>query len=99
MGFKCKLIAIHQYYTQSHLFVIFKIDDKWWHLENSFEKYQGLHGPYINIKNIIDDVHKQMIQKKDYGYNYKIIKPEKLLKKNIDLTEILLTIGFNFNKT
>ncbi len=98
MGFKCKLISIHQFYTSQHLFVIFKQNNKWFHLENAFQKYQGIHGPYNKIKTIIYDVHKQMIEGKDYGYSYKIIDPKKLLKLDINMYKYLTIVGFNFKK-
>lgn len=80
---KYKIIFIQQYKVSTHLCLIFKKNNKWYHFEHSFEKYKGIHGPYNTIKATAESVVKKMLEHEpsNYGYEWKIVDENKFNKR------------------
>jgi hypothetical protein len=62
----------------THTFVVFEQNNKYFWFEHSYEYYKGIHGPFNNIKDIINLVHEHMLNdNKDNGFVcYVLNKPQ-----------------------
>lgn len=102
LGFECKLYFIHQFFTSTHTYCMFKKERKWYHFENSFAMFRGISGGYINPDDSIKQVYKNMEKYKLCGKGYlgHEIDPYKFLGRyDIDVNEMLILCGFDFSRS
>lgn len=88
LGYTCDMYYIFQFPNYSHSYVVFMKDNKFFHFENAFFNYRGIHGPYSNPNQIRDDVYKHMVMeggREDMGYSFAKLDPKKYVG-NYNLT-------------
>lgn len=102
LRFECKLYFIHQFYTSTHTYCMFKQGSRWYHFENSFAMFRGISGSYINPDDSIKYVYNNMEKYKPCGKGYlgHEIDPSKFFGRfDIDVNEMLIISGFDFNRS
>jgi len=96
--FETKTIFIQQYKVGTHTFLIYKKNDKWYHFENSFHKYRGIHGPYGSIEDIVEDVYDAM-EKEDSGTGYEWIEMDiKDFTRKLSSKEFMDNCNYNYDE-
>jgi hypothetical protein len=101
IGFRCKMYFIHQYYANTHTFLTFIKDGKWFYFENSFAKYRGIRGPFNSCDEIIFLVQRQMMKTKfsKDGFFVRVQDHNDILNKyDMSIEEYLEISGFDFKR-
>lgn len=94
---KTKICHIQVYGSNNHMWVVFEQDGKWHWIENAWQSYRAIHGPYNKP---IDSVHQfyKWQEGPKTGYRYKIMD-EFPYRPNMDAVAYCKAVDFNFNKS
>jgi len=76
--------------ANTHMFLVYQQDGKWYWFEHSWDKEKGIHGPFDNI-NDIQEAYKKKTGSKNFFF--KEIDPKKYTKR-IDAKEFYKSVGF-----
>lgn len=74
--------------ADTHTFLVYRTKEGWFWFENAFKDKKGIHGPYTNVIEIVNDVKKSMLQfspqikkKLPVDFWYTVMNPNRFTRK------------------